>query len=159
MAASAARRAGECPTTKAANNMDFEANHPYLRLKFEQPNTAGKPPGYLKQIKVKCGVCTRMGKEVAYYQKESVENEARVQVGDPSLSHTVARTPILAFTPTMATIFPQGMKDAGKDKYDIKKAEEVLQERLVRTPWQLSQLVTQNNAHYSPRTSYNQTLR
>ena len=73
-----------------------------------------------------------MGKEVAYYQKESVENEARVQVGDPSLSHTVARTPILAFTPTMATIFPQGMKDAGKDKYDIKKAEEVLQERLVK---------------------------
>mmetsp|Transcript_22939 Transcript_22939/g.40975 ORF Transcript_22939/g.40975 Transcript_22939/m.40975 type:complete len:143 (-) Transcript_22939:98-526(-) len=67
---------------------------------------AGKPADPLKQLKVKSGVCVRMAKEVAYYQKEAGENEARVQ----------------------------GMKDEGKDIHDIKKAEEVLQESYMMIP-------------------------
>mmetsp|Transcript_17775 Transcript_17775/g.41670 ORF Transcript_17775/g.41670 Transcript_17775/m.41670 type:complete len:158 (-) Transcript_17775:443-916(-) len=67
---------------------------------------AGKPADPLKQLKVKASVCVRMSKEVAYYQKEAGENETRVQ----------------------------GMKDEGKDIYDIKKAEEVLQESYMMIP-------------------------
>ena len=52
---------------------------------------AGKPADPLKQLKVKASVCVRMSNEVAYYQKEAGENETRVQ----------------------------GMKDEGKDIYDV----------------------------------------
>ena len=52
------------------------------------------------------GIIKRMVKEVSGYEKEAVENEARIQK----------------------------MKDDGKDEYDIKKQEEVLQESYMMIP-------------------------
>ena len=52
------------------------------------------------------GIIKRMLKEVSGYEKEAVENEARIQK----------------------------MKDDGKDEYDIKKQEEVLGESYMMIP-------------------------
>jgi tubulin-specific chaperone A len=59
-----------------------------------------------KRLKVQIGVVKRMQKEVAAYEKEAKDNEGRVQK----------------------------MKDDGKDEYDIKKQEEVLQESYMMIP-------------------------
>mmetsp|Transcript_26453 Transcript_26453/g.28845 ORF Transcript_26453/g.28845 Transcript_26453/m.28845 type:complete len:114 (+) Transcript_26453:82-423(+) len=59
-----------------------------------------------KKLKVQIGVCKRMKKEVAAYEKEVITNEARVQK----------------------------MKDEGRDIYDIRKQEEVLQESYMMVP-------------------------
>eukprot|EP00903_Cladosiphon_okamuranus_P014537 g13484.t1 len=65
-----------------------------------------------RQLKIKLGVCKRMVKEVASYEAEAKENEARVQK----------------------------MRDEGKDPYDIKKQEEVLQESYMMIPDSKSRL-------------------
>ncbi len=59
-----------------------------------------------KRLKVQIGVVKRMNKEVAAYEKEVEDNEARVQK----------------------------MRDDGKDEYDIKKQEEVLAESHMMIP-------------------------
>jgi tubulin-specific chaperone A len=59
-----------------------------------------------KKLKVQIGVVKRMVKEVASYEKEVLTNEARVQK----------------------------MRDDGKDIYDIRKQEEVLQESYMMVP-------------------------
>lgn len=65
-----------------------------------------------KKVKVQVGVCKRMRKEVAAYEKEVITNEARVQK----------------------------MRDDGKDPYDIRKQEEVLQESYMMVPDSKSRL-------------------
>ena len=59
-----------------------------------------------KRLKTQLGVCKRLVKEVQSYEKEVVTNEARVQK----------------------------MRDEGKDPYDIRKQEEVLQESYMMIP-------------------------
>jgi tubulin-specific chaperone A len=59
-----------------------------------------------RKLKIQIGVCKRMKKEVASYEKEVLTNEARVQK----------------------------MRDDGKDIYDIRKQEEVLQESYMMVP-------------------------
>lgn len=59
-----------------------------------------------KKLKTQLGICKRMVKEVQSYEKEVVTNEARVQK----------------------------MRDEGKDPYDIRKQEEVLQESYMMIP-------------------------
>ncbi|CAM9535227.1 unnamed protein product [Discosporangium mesarthrocarpum] len=64
-----------------------------------------------RQLRIKVGVCKRMVKEVAGYEKEAKENEVKVQK----------------------------MRDDGKDPYDIRKQEEassswVLQESYMMIP-------------------------
>ena len=58
------------------------------------------------KLKTQLGICKRMVKEVKSYEKEVVTNEARVQK----------------------------MRDDGKDPYDIRKQEEVLQESYMMIP-------------------------
>lgn len=58
------------------------------------------------KLKTQLGICKRMLKEVQSYEKEVVTNEARVQK----------------------------MRDEGKDPYDIRKQEEVLQESYMMIP-------------------------
>ncbi|CAM9390318.1 unnamed protein product [Ectocarpus sp. 8 AP-2014] len=65
-----------------------------------------------RQLKIKLGVCKRMVKEVASYEVEAKENEAKVQK----------------------------MRDDGKDAYDIRKQEEVLQESYMMIPDSKSRL-------------------
>eukprot|EP00598_Pedospumella_elongata_P001524 CAMPEP_0184979120 /NCGR_PEP_ID=MMETSP1098-20130426/9482_1 /TAXON_ID=89044 /ORGANISM="Spumella elongata, Strain CCAP 955/1" /LENGTH=135 /DNA_ID=CAMNT_0027502389 /DNA_START=37 /DNA_END=444 /DNA_ORIENTATION=- len=65
-----------------------------------------------KQIKIQLGICKRMIKEVASYEKEVTTNEAKIQK----------------------------MKDDGKDSYDIRKQEEVLQESYMMIPDSKSRL-------------------
>eukprot|EP00752_Nemacystus_decipiens_P003388 g3135.t1 len=65
-----------------------------------------------RQLKIKLGVCKRMVKEVASYETEAKENEAKVQK----------------------------MRDDGKDPYDIRKQEEVLQESYMMIPDSKSRL-------------------
>ena len=67
-----------------------------------------------KKLKVQIGVVKRMMKEVASYEKEVVDNEAKVQK----------------------------MRDDGKDSYDIKKQEEVLQESYMMIPDSRARLET-----------------
>jgi len=62
--------------------------------------------GMDKKLKTQLGVCRRMVKEVQSYEKEVLTNEARVQK----------------------------MRDEGKDPYDIRKQEEVLQESYMMIP-------------------------
>lgn len=59
-----------------------------------------------KRLKVQIGVCKRLQKEVASYEKEVINNESRIQK----------------------------MRDEGKDEYDIRKQEEVLQESYMMVP-------------------------
>lgn len=59
-----------------------------------------------KKLKTQLGICKRMVKEVQSYEKEVITNEARVQK----------------------------MRDEGKDPYDIRKQEEVLQESYMMIP-------------------------
>mmetsp|Transcript_32244 Transcript_32244/g.30731 ORF Transcript_32244/g.30731 Transcript_32244/m.30731 type:complete len:115 (-) Transcript_32244:529-873(-) len=59
-----------------------------------------------KKLKIQIGVCKRMLKEVLSYEKEVITNEARVQK----------------------------MRDDGRDTYDIRKQEEVLQESYMMIP-------------------------
>jgi len=59
-----------------------------------------------KKLKNQLGIVKRMLKEVACYEREVVANEARVQK----------------------------MRDDGKDPYDIRKQEEVLQESYMMIP-------------------------
>jgi len=59
-----------------------------------------------KKLKTQLGIVKRMQKEVASYEKEVETNEARVQK----------------------------MRDEGKDPYDIRKQEEVLQESYMMIP-------------------------
>jgi tubulin-specific chaperone A len=63
-------------------------------------------PSADKKLKVQTSVVKRMLKEVAAYEKEVVDNEARVQK----------------------------MRDDGKDEYDIRKQEEVLAESHMMVP-------------------------
>ena len=63
-------------------------------------------PNPLKELKVKCSVVVRMDKEVKFYQKEAIENEAIVKT----------------------------MEDDGKDAYDTKQARECLQESYMMIP-------------------------
>jgi tubulin-specific chaperone A len=65
-----------------------------------------------QKLKVQVGVCKRMQKEVTSYEKEVVTNEARIQK----------------------------MKDDGRDEYDIRKQEEVLQESYMMVPDSKSRL-------------------
>ncbi|CAM9286696.1 unnamed protein product [Pylaiella littoralis] len=65
-----------------------------------------------RQLKINLGVCKRMVKEVASYEKEAEENEAKVQK----------------------------MRDDKKDPYDIRKQEEVLQESYMMIPDSKSRL-------------------
>jgi tubulin-specific chaperone A len=65
-----------------------------------------------QKLKVQISVCKRMQKEVASYEKEVVTNEARVQK----------------------------MRDDGRDEYDIRKQEEVLQESYMMVPDSKSRL-------------------
>jgi tubulin-specific chaperone A len=67
--------------------------------------TAAPAPGN-KKLKIQIGVCKRMKKEVASYEAEVLTNEAKVQK----------------------------MRDEGKDVYDIRKQEEVLQESYMMVP-------------------------
>jgi len=67
-----------------------------------------------KKLKTQLGVCKRMVKEVQSYEKEVVVNEARVQK----------------------------MRDEGKDPYDIRKQEEVLQESYMMIPDSKARLET-----------------
>ena len=68
----------------------------------------GKPKGssFSKQLSIQLNVCKRMQKESSYYLKEVEENKAKVQK----------------------------MKDEGKDPFDIKKQEEVLEESVMMVP-------------------------
>eukprot|EP01038_Epipyxis_sp_PR26KG_P004658 gene4658-6545_t len=59
-----------------------------------------------KKLKVQIGICKRMIKEVESYKIEVTRNEARIQK----------------------------MRDDGKDPYDIRKQEEVLQESYMMVP-------------------------
>ena len=59
-----------------------------------------------KKLKTQLGIVKRMLKEVSCYEKEVVANEARIQK----------------------------MRDDGKDPYDIRKQEEVLQESYMMIP-------------------------
>eukprot|EP01039_Chlorochromonas_danica_P009577 gene9577-10584_t len=59
-----------------------------------------------KKLKVQIGVVKRLQKEVASYEKEVITNEAKIQ----------------------------RMKDEGRDIYDIRKQEEVLQESYMMVP-------------------------
>mmetsp|Transcript_17382 Transcript_17382/g.25391 ORF Transcript_17382/g.25391 Transcript_17382/m.25391 type:complete len:115 (-) Transcript_17382:73-417(-) len=59
-----------------------------------------------KGLRIKLGSCKRLAKEVASYEKEVVDNEARVQ----------------------------RMREEGKDPYDIRKQEEVLAESQMMVP-------------------------
>ncbi|CAM9607211.1 unnamed protein product [Choristocarpus tenellus] len=59
-----------------------------------------------RQLKIKVGVCKRMLKEVAGYEKEAKTNEARIKK----------------------------MREDGRDEYDIRKQEEVLQESYMMIP-------------------------
>mmetsp|Transcript_33847 Transcript_33847/g.34482 ORF Transcript_33847/g.34482 Transcript_33847/m.34482 type:complete len:117 (+) Transcript_33847:133-483(+) len=59
-----------------------------------------------RKIQIQVGVCKRMVKEVKSYEKEVVENEAVVKK----------------------------MRDEGRDPYDIRKQEEVLQESCMMIP-------------------------
>eukprot|EP00088_Acartia_fossae_P052038 TRINITY_DN5860_c0_g1_i1.p1 TRINITY_DN5860_c0_g1~~TRINITY_DN5860_c0_g1_i1.p1 ORF type:complete len:112 (-),score=44.66 TRINITY_DN5860_c0_g1_i1:706-1041(-) len=68
----------------------------------------------LKQIKVKTGVLKRVGKEKLSYRKEADQQKAKLQK----------------------------MKDEGKDDYDIKKMNEVMQETLMMIPDCQRRLVT-----------------
>ncbi|CAM9683311.1 unnamed protein product [Scytosiphon promiscuus] len=65
-----------------------------------------------RQLRIKLGVCKRMVKEVTSYEEEAKENEAKVQK----------------------------MRDDGKDAYDIRKQEEVLQESYMMIPDSKSRL-------------------
>mmetsp|Transcript_24948 Transcript_24948/g.18843 ORF Transcript_24948/g.18843 Transcript_24948/m.18843 type:complete len:125 (+) Transcript_24948:26-400(+) len=67
-----------------------------------------------QKLKVQVNVCKRLQKEVASYEKEVIANEAKVQK----------------------------MKDDGKDEYDIRKQEEVLQESYMMIPDSKSRLET-----------------
>ena len=67
--------------------------------------TAAPVPGN-KKLKIQIGVCKRMKKEVESYEKEVITNESKVQK----------------------------MRDDGKDIYDIRKQEEVLQESYMMIP-------------------------
>ncbi|KAJ1436176.1 tubulin binding cofactor A-domain-containing protein [Ochromonadaceae sp. CCMP2298] len=59
-----------------------------------------------KQLQIQLGICKRMVKEVDSYEKEVIVNEGRIQK----------------------------MNDDGKDPYDIRKQEEVLQESYMMIP-------------------------
>merc|ERR1712054_532069 len=63
-------------------------------------------PNLARDLKIKTGICKRMIKEVAYYKKETLENEERVQK----------------------------MKDDGIDQWTVKKAQEVLDESVMMIP-------------------------
>mmetsp|Transcript_15316 Transcript_15316/g.25573 ORF Transcript_15316/g.25573 Transcript_15316/m.25573 type:complete len:130 (+) Transcript_15316:90-479(+) len=65
-----------------------------------------------KQLRIQLGVCKRMVKEVASYEKEVLTNEEKVQK----------------------------MRDEGKDPYDIRKQEDVLQESYMMIPDSKSRL-------------------
>lgn len=64
------------------------------------------PPTATKKLQIQLGIVKRMQKEVASYEKEVTVNEAKVQK----------------------------MREDGKDSYDIKKFEEVLQESYMMIP-------------------------
>ncbi|KAL9184248.1 hypothetical protein ACHAXT_002334 [Thalassiosira profunda] len=63
-------------------------------------------PDPQKQLMIKVKACQRLVKEAAYYEKETAENEAKLQQ----------------------------MKDEGKDSHDIKKFAEVLGESQMMIP-------------------------
>ena len=65
-----------------------------------------------QKLKVQISACKRLQKEVTSYEKEVVTNEARIQK----------------------------MKDDGRDEYDIRKQEEVLQESYMMVPDSKSRL-------------------
>ncbi|CAM9989680.1 unnamed protein product [Phaeothamnion confervicola] len=67
-----------------------------------------------RQLAIKVGVCRRLLKEVLAYENEAKTNEARVQK----------------------------MRDDGKDEYDIRKQEEVLQESYMMIPDSKARLQT-----------------
>ena len=67
-----------------------------------------------KKLKTVLGIAKRMVKEVNAYEKEVEQNEARIQK----------------------------MRDEGKDPYDIRKQEEVLQESYMMVPDSKSRLET-----------------
>lgn len=67
-----------------------------------------------KKLQTQLGICKRMVKEVQSYEKEVLVNEARVQK----------------------------MRDEGKDPYDIRKQEEVLQESYMMIPDSKARLET-----------------
>ena len=67
-----------------------------------------------KKLKTSLGIAKRMVKEVNAYEKEVEQNEARIQK----------------------------MRDEGKDPYDIRKQEEVLQESYMMVPDSKSRLET-----------------
>lgn len=60
----------------------------------------------VRQIKIKTGVVKRLAKEKTVYEKEAEQQKTRIQK----------------------------FKDDGKDEYDIRKQEEVLQEALMMVP-------------------------
>lgn len=70
------------------------------------PISSNPPPDTVKQLTIKVKVCQRLLKEVGYYQREVLENEAKLQT----------------------------MEKEGKDPYDIKKFKEVLAESLMMIP-------------------------
>ncbi|XP_015602957.1 tubulin-specific chaperone A isoform X2 [Cephus cinctus] len=60
----------------------------------------------LRTLKIKTGIVKRLAKEKVMYEKEAVQQRERIQK----------------------------LKDQGKDDYDIRKQEEVLQESLMMVP-------------------------
>ena len=67
---------------------------------------APPPTDWAKQFTIKVNVCKRMDKEVKFYEKEAAENEAKLKT----------------------------MKDEGRDNYETKQWEEVLQESYMMIP-------------------------
>ncbi|EWM24337.1 tubulin-specific chaperone a [Nannochloropsis gaditana] len=74
-------------------------------------NTAGTDE-LLRQLKIKVGVARRLIKEAASYEKEAAAQEQKIA----------------------------GMRTEGRDSYDIKKQEEVLQESYMMIPDSKSRL-------------------
>eukprot|EP01036_Dinobryon_divergens_P024672 gene24672-33143_t len=73
---------------------------------------AAKESSNSKKLSIQVGICKRMVKEVSSYEKEVIQNEAKVQK----------------------------MRDDNKDEYDIRKQEEVLQESYMMIPDSKSRL-------------------
>jgi tubulin-specific chaperone A len=76
------------------------------------PRKAPNQDSAEKKVKIQLGVCKRLIKEVASYEKEVTVNEARVQK----------------------------LRDDGIDEYTIRKQEEVLQESYMMIPDSKSRL-------------------
>ena len=96
----------DAAATTKENEAPAAAAAPKLSGAERRARAAGKPTGPGKQFLIKLRVCNRLKKEVAHYRKDAEERVEKIEAE----------------------------KAAGRDAYDVKQMEDVLQETYAMIP-------------------------